>query len=926
MPDPKKPDFRSEVRLRVARLNLEPTREAAIVEEMAQHLEQRFDDLLLQGSSPAAARASVLRELSEGTRLEKDLLTVERQVRFEPAPPPAPSLRGTLSGVSKDLRYALRTLRLNPGFSAVAILSLALGIGANTAIFQLLDAVRLRSLPVKNPQELMQLRVPNSHGRSGNFRGNFPIFTNPIWEQVRDRQQAFSGMAAWNSSSFNLAAGGRSRIVRGMYVNGEFFNTLGIAPSAGRVFSASDDHRGCGLPGAVISYSFWQREFGSKASAVGSKLTIEGHPVEVLGVTPAGFYGVEVGRGYEVALPICSESLVDGEYKVLDRVDGWWLAIIGRLKPGWTAAKATAQLESISAPIFQATLPPKYQSDLAKQYLGWKMAALPASSGLSNLRRTYEDPLWILLAIAGTVLLIACANLANLMFARANTREREIAVRLALGATRARLIQQFMMESLLLAGIGAIAGVVLAQALTRILISFLSTQFGRVTLDLGLDLRVLGFTAGIAVLTCLLFGLMPAVKGTATPPIVAMKAGSRGVTGGRERFGLRRVLVVAQVAMSMVLLVGAFLFVRSFQNLVTLNAGFRQSGILTAELDFTQLQIPVAERNQFKQQMVERLQALPGVESAAAASIVPISGNGWNDTVHTDASGQEVREVVNFNRVSPAFFKTMETPLIKGRDIGPEDTLGSPAVAIVNESFVRKFLKEKDPLGTTFRVDEGAGVPESVYQIVGIVGDTKYRDLREDFGPVAYLARSQDKKPDTDIPIFLRSSLSLGALTSSVEHAVAQVNSSIGIEFSVFKTQIRDSLQRERLMASLSGFFGLLAGILATIGLYGVISYMVVRRRNEIGIRMALGADRSRVLALIMREAAILLALGLVIGAGLSLAANRVAASLLFGLKPHDPITMALAAISLAVVAAAASYLPAFRAAHIPPTEALREE
>lgn len=926
MPDPKKPDFRSEVRLRVARLNLEPTREAAIVEEMAQHLEQRFDDLLLQGSSPAAARASVLKELSEGTRLEKDLLKVERQVRFEPAPPPAPSLRETLSGVSKDLRYALRTLRLNPGFSAVAILSLALGIGANTAIFQLLDAVRLRSLPVKNPQELMQLRVPNSHGRSGNFRGNFPIFTNPIWEQVRDRQQAFSGMAAWNSSSFNLAAGGRSRIVRGMYVNGEFFNTLGIAPSAGRVFSTSDDHRGCGLPGAVISYSFWQREFGSKASAVGSKLTIEGHPVEVLGVTPAGFYGVEVGRGYEVALPICSESLVDGEYKVLDRVDGWWLAIIGRLKPGWTAAKATAQLESISAPIFQATLPPKYQSDLAKQYLGWKMAALPASSGLSNLRRTYEDPLWILLAIAGTVLLIACANLANLMFARANTREREIAVRLALGATRARLIQQFMMESLLLASIGAIAGVVLAQALTRILISFLSTQFGRVTLDLGLDLRVLGFTAGIAVLTCLLFGLMPAVKGTATPPIVAMKAGSRGVAGGRERFGLRRVLVVAQVAMSMVLLVGAFLFVRSFQNLVTLNAGFRQSGILTAELDFTQLQIPVAERNQFKQQMVERLQALPGVESAAAASIVPISGNGWNDTVHADASGQEVREVVNFNRVSPAFFKTMETPLIKGRDIGPEDTLGSPAVAIVNESFVRKFLKEKDPLGTTFRVDEGAGVPESVYQIVGIVGDTKYRDLREDFGPVAYLARSQDKKPDTDIPIFLRSSLSLGALTSSVEHAVAQVNPSIGIEFSVFKTQIRDSLQRERLMASLSGFFGLLAGILATIGLYGVISYMVVRRRNEIGIRMALGADRSRVLALIMREAAILLALGLVIGAGLSLAANRVAASLLFGLKPHDPITMALAAISLAVVAAAASYLPAFRAAHIPPTEALREE
>ena len=920
------PDFQVEVRSRLARLNLEPTREAAIVEEMAQHLEQRYEELINNGLAPGAARDAILKELNDGARLENELLQAEKQVRFEPALPVTPGLRGALVRLPRDLRYAVRTLRLNPGFATIAVLSLALGIGANTAIFQLLNAVRLRSLPVQEPSQLMQIRVSNSKGRSGNFRGNFPNFTNAIWEQIRDHQQAFSGMAAWNSTAFNLASGGRSRIVRGTFVNGEFFRTLGINPVLGRVFAAADDRRDCGLPGAVISYSFWKREFGGQASAIGSKLLLDGHPVDVIGITPAGFTGVEIGRASEIAVPLCSEKLIDDEYSVYDHADGWWLAIIGRLKPGWSSTKATSQLESISQGIFQATVPPKYKEDLAKQYRAWKLEAIPAGTGLSNLRRSYEQPLWLLLAISGTVLLIACANLANLMFARANAREREIAVRLALGASRLRLMQQLMAESFLLSAIGSVAGVLLAQALTRILISFLTTQFGGVSLDLGIDWRVLGFTAAVAVLACLFFGLMPAIKATATPPIMAMKAGSRGLTAGRERFGLRRILVVAQVAMSMVLLVGAFLFVRSFQNLVNLDAGFRQTGILTASLDFTALNVSLAERNEFKQHMVDQLQTLPGVEAAAAVSVIPLSGNGWNDDVLINDSGHELREVANFNRISPGFFKAMETPLLRGRDFSYSDTPGAPAVAVVNEAFVRKFYKDKDPLGKTFRVDEGAGVPESVYEVVGIVKDTKYQDIREDLGPIAYLARSQDKKPDTGVSVVLRSDLSLDSLTSSVERKVAEANPSIGIQFSVLKTQIRDTLQRERLMANLSGFFGILAGLLATMGLYGVISYMVTRRRNEIGIRMALGANRGRVLALIMREAGTLLAVGLAIGTGMSLACTRAAASLLFGLKPHDPITMMLAAISLAAVAITASYLPALRATRIHPTEALREE
>ena len=363
------PEFRDEIRKRLAPLRLEATREAAIVEELGQHLEDRHAELKGRGTSEQQAYDTVLAELDERDLLAKGLRRMERQPRVEPVPAGGPWHGGFAAHLGQDLRYTLRSLRLSPGFSTVAVLSLALGIGANTAIFQLLNAVRLRSLPVRNPEELVYLKPSNSHGRSGNFRGSFSTFTNPIWEQIRDHQQAFSGIAAWNSTSFNLATGGRSRIARGIYVSGDFFNMLGVLPAAGRLISSVDDTRGCGLPGAVISFPFWQREYGGNASAVGSKLTLDGHPAEIIGVTPAGFYGMEVGNSFDVAVPVCSEALIDGEWKVLDRRDGWWLAIVGRLKPGWTPAKATAQLESISPGIFQATLPDRYKEKEAKQFL-----------------------------------------------------------------------------------------------------------------------------------------------------------------------------------------------------------------------------------------------------------------------------------------------------------------------------------------------------------------------------------------------------------------------------------------------------------------------------------------------------------------------------------------------------------------------------
>jgi predicted permease len=376
----------------------------------------------------------------------------------------------------QDLKFGARLLRLNPGFAAIAMLSLALGIGANTAIFQLLDAVRLRTLPVKNPQELAVVRIDERKWSSGRFEGPYSDLTNAIWEQIRDRQEGFSGIFAWAADQFNLATGGEARYVRGNWVSGDYFRVLGEQPLLGRVFSVADDRRGCGAPGAVISYGFWQREFGGDASALGRKITIEGHPFQIIGITSPGFYGVEVGRSYDVAVLICSEPVIRGEDSMYEMRHGWWLSAMGRLKPGWTLQRATAQLKASSPAILEAAVPPVYKPDSVKKYMEYRFAAFSAENGFSNLRREYENPLWTLLAIAGLVLLIACANLANLMLARASAREREIGVRLSLGASRGRLIRQLLAESLLLAVAGAALGALLSQALSRGMVVFLSTE------------------------------------------------------------------------------------------------------------------------------------------------------------------------------------------------------------------------------------------------------------------------------------------------------------------------------------------------------------------------------------------------------------------------------------------------------------------
>jgi putative ABC transport system permease protein len=825
----------------------------------------------------------------------------------------------------QDLRYGARLLRLNPGFTAVAVLSLALGVGANTSIFQLLDAVRMRTLPVNNPQELAVVRIADRRSSSGRHEGRYSQITNPMWEQIRDHQEGFSSIFAWAATSFNLAPAGEARYAQGIYVSGDFFKVLDLQPLLGRLLTSEDDRRGCGAPGAVISYAFWQREFGGRSSALGGQLTLEGHPFPIIGITPPGFFGVEIGRSYDVAVPICSEPLIRGEESLLDMRHGWWLASMGRLKPGWTLEKATAQLNVISPAALEATVPPVFRPEDVKNYMSYRFAAFPADNGFSSLRRNYENPLWTLLAIAALVLLIACANLANLILARASAREREVGVRLALGASRSRLLRQMLSESLLLSLIGAAFGAALAQILSRFLLAFLSTQGEPLFMDLRPDWRVFAFTALLAVLTCVFFGLAPALRSTQVAPASVLKAAGRGMTSGRERFGLRRILVVAQVALSLVLLVGALLFVRTLRNLMTLDPGFRQEGMIVADIDITRLNIPADRRQVFKRDLLDRLRALPGVDGAADASIVPISGNSWNDNILIE--GDEKRKALPwFNRVTPDYFKTLHTPLLAGRDFDVHDDSNSPKVAIVNETFMQKFLSGQNPVGVKFRLQGYLGGPSPMFLIIGLAKDTKYSDLREEPIPLVYVAMAQDEHPDNFPQFLIRSSLPPSATLPAIKEAILQDGPQTVIEFHTLPTQIRDSLLRERLMATLSGFFGFLAVLLATIGLYGVISYTVARRTNEIGIRLAMGAQRGNVIGMIMREAGLLFAVGITVGGALALLAARTAASLLYGLKPRDPATLVMSVMLLAIVAAAASFLPARRASKVDPMMALRYE
>jgi putative ABC transport system permease protein len=824
----------------------------------------------------------------------------------------------------QDTRYGLRILGRTPLVSCVAVLSLALGIGANTAIFSLIDTVMLRMLPVQKPEELMQVRIrdprsPNDEPES--------TFTNPLWEELRNRQDFFSGIFAWNLTQFDLSQGGAVHDVNGMFASGEYFSTLGIRPAAGRMITAADDKRGC--PGvAVLSYGFWQDHFGGAQSAVGSTLSLDNHIFNVIGVSAPGFFGLEVGNKFDVAIPVCAAEIFDGPKSRMDRRSWWWLSVAGRSKSGVSPEQLQARLGVVSPLVFAAALPQDWEVKDQQDFLKRSFQTIPAATGTSYLRRQFTQPLHILMGVVGLVLLIACANIASLMLARASARHKEIAVRKALGASRARLIRQLLTECVLLSTAGALLGVLFARWGSSLLVRYISTGDNKVFLDLSFDWRILSFTAGAAVFTGILFGALPAFRSTRVSLTSAMKGSQAVDAESRARFRPGKWMVASQVALSLVLLVASGLFLRSLVKLVTMDVGFDRNNVLIVRANLHNAKVPAEQQPAMFDEIESRLRTLPGVVSASRSVMTPVSNYVWNSDLEVDTPSAPTGDaaLAFFNFISPGYLGTVRTPLLAGRNFNEGDTKTAPRVAVVNETLARKFFSNGDALGKYFRVHADPGKPEPPIQIVGLAKDAKYESLREEGHATAYFPIAQVTEPVEEQVFELRTAMRPSVLVPAVQESVASVSKAVPLDFGTLAEQVNDSLVQERLLATLSTFFGALALLLAMIGLYGALSYLVAQRQREFGIRIALGAPRDSILRLVMRDVIIVLAGGLAAGACLALATVGVLQKMLFGLAPHDTFTFIAAIGVLSAVAMVAGYMPARRAMRVDPMVALRYE
>jgi predicted permease len=818
----------------------------------------------------------------------------------------------------QDVRDALRALRATPLVSAVAVLSLALGIGANTAIFSIVNSLLLRALPVHEPERLVMV----SSGDDASWS-----WTNPIWEQIRDRPELFEGALAWGTTRFDLSQGGQTDLVNGVWASGSFFRVLGVPAILGRTFTEADDVRSGGPDGpvAVISYGFWQRRFGGATNVIGRAVTLNRTAYTIVGVTWPEFFGTDVGRSFDVAVPIGTEAVMRGPEHRLDRRSYWWLSVMARLSPGQSVDAATTAIRSAQAGIREATLPQDWRD--TGGYLRDAFSLVPAATGDSALRSRYQRPLLTLMVVVALVLLIACANIANLLMARATARRHELSVRQALGASRWRLGRQLLAESLLLAGFGAVLGLAFAVWGGSLLVRQLSPSTNAVFLDLSLDWRVLGFTAAAAVGTALVFGTAPALGATRVAPIDALKEQGRGAGGGR--MGLSGSLVVAQVALSLVLIFAAGLFVRTLSKLTTLDTGFNASPVLLVTVNAQSSGVEPAERAALFERARQAVAALPGVASAALSAVTPVSGSRWQYSATVVGAGPppDDQRGIYVNPLSPGWFTTYGTLLLAGRDFDDRDALGAPGVAIVNQAFARRFLTGANPIGRMVQEMRGTRESPPPIEIVGLAADAVYSSLREPVPPTLYLPLAQQPGQASTTTLSIRSGLrgSPASLTRSVADAIGQVDGDLTLTFRPLADQVNAALTQERLLAMLSGFFGGLALLLAGLGLYGVTAYAVHRRRGELGIRMALGAPPQDVVRLVLRRVGLLVGAGVVLGALASWWSAPLVQALLYGVDPRDPWLFVLAALVLAACGALAGWGPARRAARIDPVETLRE-
>jgi macrolide transport system ATP-binding/permease protein len=930
---PARTPWSDHLRPRLAPLALSPARQLEIEDELSQHLDDRFEALRAQGVSELEARQLALEELRDHDTIARYMRSL-RQARTLPPIPPGPPSRGAVRDALQDLRYAGRMLRRQPGFTVAAVLTLALGIGANTAVFSLVNATLFQRLQVAAPDRLAYIS-----------RGNGGVFAYPLYATLRDHNDHFEALAAWAGISASLGVGESAELVAGFIVTGNFFEVLGTRPAAlGRLIGASDDVTPGAHPVTVISYDFWQTRFAGDPGVIGRDVRLNGHTFTVVGVTPAGFDGPTLGASRALYVPMMMQAIMrpprarySGELNpdLLTHPTNSWLSAIGRLKPGARIEPARTQLETVASEYIRTrtTRPPTPVPGAPLQ----RISVVPLEEGIANQRQPLRAVALLLGGVVAAVLLIACANIANLLLSRASARRREVAVRLALGASRSRLIRQLLTESVLLSLIGGVAGVALAWG---VIAAFRAAPPPPgalpLALDFAIDQQVLLFSLLLSCATGVLFGVAPALEASRPALVQGLKGGAPSLGERRARFDLKQVLVVGEVALSLLLLIAAGLFVRSLQAAQAVDPGVAVDKLISAPLSVNLLRYTSAQGREFYRQTVERVGRLPGVESATVARVALLGGNSRVYSLHVEGRGQTHDSAqseggppvindprfINANVVGASFFKTMGIALLNGRDFNERDDPNTPGVVIVSATAAAIHFPDGTPIGSRISID-GPGGPWR--EVVGVVRDSKYGTLSEGAVPVVYLPLSQNH--ETGVTLYVRASVPPASLAASLRREIQSLEPNLPVPNIRTMTEIvGTSLYAARMGARLLSVFGGLALLLAVIGIYGVLSFSISRRTREMGIRLALGADTHRVFLLVVRDGMALVAIGILIGLGGGLAAARAIASSLRGVSATDLPTFALTIALLSAVALVACALPARRAIRVDPITALRQE
>ena len=833
-----------------------------------------------------------------------------------------------MSSSAADLRLAIRGLRRNPLFTTVAILSLALGIGANTAIFTLIDQILLRKLPVRAPEELVMLYQQGPH--MGSNMGT-RMHSYPLYQDLQQRAEPLSEVLCRRLVPASVSIDGQTERLQAEMVSGNYFSMLGVQPALGRVFNSRDDDQvHNGHPVVVLSYDYWVNRFARDPAVVGKKILVNNFPMEIVGVSAAGFVGLDPAQGPQIRVPVQMKPVMvpDWTWVHMDNRRSRWIQVFGRLKPGYTVESARAPLQGLFTQIraYEMTLPAakEWSAFSRDRFMKGQLLVDSAAIGYSSLRNDFSTALVVLMCMVGLVLLIACANVANLLIARGFMRQKEIAVRLSLGASRGRLVKQLLVESLLLSFLGGIAGLALAVVLTQTLLALIPIEGQPLLITPRPDARVLAFTLGLTFVTGVLFGLLPALRASRPDPWTTLKDTVGSIAGTSGSLFLRKGLVTAQVALSFLLLFGAGLFVRSLQNLQTTETGVALDNLITFQLSPDLSGYDDERTVLFYRGLLDRLRSAPGVTSAAIAAVPILAGSEWDSSMsvegHKPGDGEDMQAFMN--ALSPGYFQTMKIPFLEGRDFRDSDAKETATVAIVNRKFADHFFKGRSAVGK--RLGQGGG-PNSklTIEIIGVVENSLYEGPREG-------VRRQVFVPNWgrgSAAFYVRTNTGSAGAYDLIRREVKALDAAMPVyQVKTLEGQLDETLLTDRLIALLSAGFGLLATVLASIGLYGVMAFVVARRRKELGIRLALGAQRGRVIWMVMREVMILLAFGLAIGIPAAMALGKYVSTQLYGIQGRDPWVAGLTVLLLATVSALAGLLPAHRASRIDPILALRYE